>query len=628
MKKIYFIFIFLISIITFGQVLSDDFNNPDNSLLSANGWTAFSGAGNNSVDVGASNGLIYAGYSGTSGFTGVAEGNAARLDNTGEDVNKTFTSVTSGTLYYSFLLNVSAAVNGYFAGLNTTGTNFGNRVFIKPSGTAGKYNIGISNSSTATYGTTAFDIGTTYLVIVKYDVSTTGSTSIWVKSSGVPATEVDAGTAEASTSGSGSATISGFFLRQYDLNQNITIDGLRMYKTWFNTAACSLVLGTQATTCDATTYNLDTYTATVPFTGGGTATYSISSSSGTISGDNPSTTAAGNIIISGVTEGTDINLTITGGCTISKTITAPSCKPINTLPLSESFPYTVGNSLNGEQKWRAVNTGDNITVSTGSLSYTGITSSGNSISFSGAGAESLTPFTATNSGVISAAFLFSSTDYSNVTVDLTNAYFALFTSDNAGASTSARIWVRKNGTQYQFGLGAGTSPDTWSENLYDVGTTQYLTLSYDFANNKLYLFENQQATTSSGRIAAAVPTVEVSPTTAFSSLGGFMLRQDAANNTPTIVIDEISINTNPLSTLAISDINSLKARFIKNTVTNTEIVFGAKSTVNIYNMNGQIVKSANVENGTSLNIASLPKGTYIVSGEVEGKKVAQKIIKK
>ena len=109
MKKIYFLLSCLLTISSFGQVLSDDFNYADNALLTANGWTAFSGTGTASVDVGVSNGLVYTGYSGTTGFTASAVGNAAKLDNTGEDVNKNFTtSVTSGSLYYTFLVNITS----------------------------------------------------------------------------------------------------------------------------------------------------------------------------------------------------------------------------------------------------------------------------------------------------------------------------------------------------------------------------------------------------------------------------------------------------------------------------------------------------------------------------------------
>ena len=104
MKKIYSILIGLISISSFSQVvLTEDFNYTDNALLTANGWTAHSGAGTQAIDVGASNGLTYAGYSGLTGFTAAAIGNAARLDNNGEDANKAFAApVTTGDLYVSF----------------------------------------------------------------------------------------------------------------------------------------------------------------------------------------------------------------------------------------------------------------------------------------------------------------------------------------------------------------------------------------------------------------------------------------------------------------------------------------------------------------------------------------------
>ena len=45
-------------------------------------------------------------------------------------------------------------------------------------------------------------------------------------------------------------------------------------------------------------------------------------------------------------------------------------------------------------------------------------------------------------------------------------------------------------------------------------------------------------------------------------------------------------------------------------------------------MNGQVVKSASVNENTSLNVADLAKGMYIVTGTVNGKAVSEKIIKK
>ena len=107
MKKIYSLLLLVLTTVSFGQVFTDNLNYPDNALLTSNGWTAHNGAGTNSPNVGVSNGLTYTGYSGLGGVSASAVGNAAQLDNTGEDVNKLFTTpVTSGTLYYSFFYGV------------------------------------------------------------------------------------------------------------------------------------------------------------------------------------------------------------------------------------------------------------------------------------------------------------------------------------------------------------------------------------------------------------------------------------------------------------------------------------------------------------------------------------------
>lgn len=627
MRKIYFLLTCLISVTSFGQIFSEDFNYADNALLSANGWTAFSGAGSAAVDVGASNGLTYTGYSGTTGFTGAVIGNAARLDNTGEDINKNFSaSVTSGSLYYTFLVNVTSGDSGYFAGLLSSGTTFSNRVYVKPSATTGKINFGLSNTSTGVYATTPtdFDLNTTYLIIVKYDVTTTGNASMWIKSTGIPATEAAAGTPEVTTSGTVAASASGFFLRQYLATQNITVDGIRIYSTWFNAAPCSLVLNTETRSCDATTLSLDTYTTTIPFTGGGTATYTLSATSGTISGDNPSTSTTGNIIISGVTEGTNNTLTISGGCSIVKTITAPECKPVNTLPFTDSFPYTVGNSLNGEQKWSILNTGDNIVTATGNLSYTGITSSGNLITFGGAGAESKTLFTNTTTGSINARMLVSVTDITGITTDLTGAYFAILT-DNASTLTNARLWVRKNGTQIQYGIGAATTDAVWDTTLYNTGTTQYLVLGYDFANNQVFLCVNP---TIGG---TASPTALYTPTTAISGIGGFVFRQDSATLTPTaITVDELTIDTSLNFTLgndSFSQIDGLKLypNPVKGGILYVETALNNNVQVIIYDIVGKQVLNTTVTNN-AINVSELTSGIYVVTVTEEGKTTSKKLM--
>ncbi len=240
MKKLILLFTIVLivglalSTTAWGQLITtDNFNYPDNALLTANGWIAHSGT-TNFITVGASNGLTYSGYSGLTGVTGAVEGNAAKLFNTGEDVSKIFTPVTSGTIYYSALVKVTTGTAGYFLHIGNNPTTFAARVYVKPSATSGKINFGISNANTASYAATPtdFDPLTTYLIIVKYDVSTTGGVSLWVKASGVPTTEGDAGTPEHTFSGSGLATIERICLRQYDANQKIEVDGIRVGSSW------------------------------------------------------------------------------------------------------------------------------------------------------------------------------------------------------------------------------------------------------------------------------------------------------------------------------------------------------------------------------------------------------------
>ncbi|GAB5398764.1 MAG: hypothetical protein Aureis2KO_03490 [Aureisphaera sp.] len=93
-------------------------------------------------------------------------------------------------------------------------------------------------------------------------------------------------------------------------------------------AVCSLNVFVVDVTCDAITSGTDTYTTTLNFEGGGTETYTISSTEGTISGDDPSSQATGEIIISGVNEGVDFDYSVTSTlCNITNTINAPDCDP-------------------------------------------------------------------------------------------------------------------------------------------------------------------------------------------------------------------------------------------------------------------------------------------------------------
>ena len=384
-------------------------------------------------------------------------------------------------------------------------------------------------------------------------------------------------------------------------------------------AACTLALGTPTVLCDALTLGTDTYTVTIPFTGAGNGTYVITPSSGTVGGDNPTTVAAGNIIVSGVNEGTNFSATVVGAsCNTSTSATTPECKPINPLPYSEGFPYTAGNSLNLEAKWTILNSGDNIVATAGSLTYAGVTSTGNSVTWTGTGAESFSPFTSTNSGTVYAAFLFNITELQGVT-DGNASYFAAVTDD--AKTARERFFVKRVGEQYQIGLDSATNLDA---TLRNVGDTVYIVMGYDFTSNSLSMWINPTN--------GAAPSLGINPGTAFANLGGFLLRQDAANMTPTVVFDELRVVTTLAElglTLGTKSNTIAGLNVYPNPVTNGKLYItsdnGADKTVAIYDILGKQVLTNSVTNDV-VNVSGLNAGVYIVKITEAGKTATRKLI--
>lgn len=391
-------------------------------------------------------------------------------------------------------------------------------------------------------------------------------------------------------------------------------------------ASCTLVLGTPTTLCDLSTLGADTYTVTIPYTGAGNAAYTVSPSMGTVGGDNPTTTAVGNITVSGVTEGIAFSTTVTGGtCNFTTTANSPECKPVNTLPYGESFSYTIGNSLGAEQKWTNVNSGDNILVASGSLNYPGQTSTGNSIAFSGAGIDCFSPFTATTSGTIYASFILNVTDLANVTTDLTATYFAGLTDDAKGYN--ARLFIRKSGTQYQLGLDTVSTTTNYDATLRNVGDIVYVVMGYDFATNTLNAWINPNISTFT---ASTTATLTNTPAVAYVNLGGFILRQDGASSTPSITLDELRVADTTGGLLTVKEQNSISGlKVYPNPVTNGNLFITSDNNevkqVLVYDVLGNQVIKTSVTN-QPVNVASLTSGVYMVKVTEAGKTATRKLV--
>lgn len=120
------------------------------------------------------------------------------------------------------------------------------------------------------------------------------------------------------------------------------------------------------------------------------------------------------------------------------------------------------------------------------------------------------------------------------------------------------------------------------------------------------------------------PAPAPSNTTSISRISG-----DTNNNATDFAAGAPTPQNSSSVTLAVSDLSTAKGSFVRNTfVQNDEIIFGTDAKdVKVYNMYGQIVKTASVQANGSVNVAELQKGNYIVTGTVNNKPVSQKILK-
>ena len=162
--------------------LTENFEYTTGSNLTTNGWIAHSGAGTNPIQVNATP-LTYTGYS----ESGV--GKSVTLTNTGEDDNRAYDTVTAGSIYASFMVNITAANSTgdyffHFAPENST-TSFYGKVYVKKDASDNlAFGVSKNFNSTAAYTPFNYSLNTTYLIVVKYTFNTGASNDdearLWV----------------------------------------------------------------------------------------------------------------------------------------------------------------------------------------------------------------------------------------------------------------------------------------------------------------------------------------------------------------------------------------------------------------------------------------------------------------
>lgn len=185
-----------------------------------------------------------------------------------------------------------------------------------------------------------------------------------------------------------------------------------------------------------------------------------------------------------------------------------------------------------------------------------------------------------------------------------------FRSQRSGTGPRSYV-VRSSTNSYAANLPASIAPA--NAELEVVGTNEF-----HFVND---------CSTCSGQngntLAPAISNVTSPVTLRFYFFGA-----EAAGGT--FSIDDVVISgTATTGALGTSENFTTKLNFVKNTfVKSDEITFGADvKDVKVYNMYGQVVKSASVKQNGTVDVSGLSKGNYIVTGTVNNEPVSQKILK-
>ena len=257
------IFLAGMSLAGWSQVLYEDFNyatpayigGNGNAGASSNNWTTHSvtAAQTTTIDV-VDNSLSYTGLASTTGNKILIPGTNSAVS---RDINRGFIS-TATVLYYSVLINVvdatqlSSSAADYFMSFGATSgtsvTSLAGRLGIKSVNTAANYRLSIGNNSGGTLVYTDFaqdlNFGTTYLVVVKLDRSTSPvAANLWINTSNLGGSEPSGSVT--CTSGTGTfAAFTSICIRNGAGTPKANIDEIRVGETWASVTPAATVTPT------------------------------------------------------------------------------------------------------------------------------------------------------------------------------------------------------------------------------------------------------------------------------------------------------------------------------------------------------------------------------------------------
>ncbi|MDC9723448.1 MAG: T9SS type A sorting domain-containing protein, partial [Urechidicola sp.] len=377
-------------------------------------------------------------------------------------------------------------------------------------------------------------------------------------------------------------------------------------------ATCDLSLTGNSVLCDAFTAGVDTYTASVTFVGGGTSTYNVTSTSGVVGGDDPTSMAAGTITVTGIAEGTDITVNVENGglCNLDSNVTSPTCIPGLTLPHSDDFSYADG-SLIGNGSWANFSgtSGDLLIVSGQAIVQHGVPSEDALLPFTPVAGNIYygIDFSVTSGGVITGG------DYE---------YFALFKDSSFGFGGRLDVVEGLSGGDYTVGISSTTSTAqaTWGTDLtFGVTYRAVVRFDQDAGVAQLWIDASAEGDTSISGTADGAMAIE-----------SFALRQSDSSNNETVTVDNLTIAQTFNGTLSVARNDIEGFGVYPNPVNAGEFTIRSMSNlernVQIYDMLGKQVYNRQVQANERVQVSNLNSGIYILKVEEDGNTATRKLI--
>jgi len=309
-----------------------------------------------------------------------------------------------------------------------------------------------------------------------------------------------------------------------------------------------------------------------------------------------------------------------------------------TLPHYEGFDYAAAAALQTQTGWALVNSGDDIVVASGNLSFAGLAAStGNKIGFGGAGIDASKLITTQTTGTIYYSLLLNVSSMAGVT-NTNGGYLAGFGQD--AITFGGTLWTKRiDDSSYNIGLEVRTATTTftsWLPTTYVTGQTLFIVVAYTFhlAGGPIDDTTSIWINPTPGAVEPAATITDTHAGTDLASINRFFLRQDSVTETPVLEIDELRIGTTwadvtPAAVLSVNDNSIAGLKMYPNPVSGNNLYISSDTNsvknVTIYDIVGKQVLNTKISS-EAINVSNLNSGVYVVKITEDGKTATRKLV--